>query len=219
VQIRGVIFDCDGLLLDTERVGLECWERAAGEFHHAFDDEIRRTLPGLADRLGLDLLKGRFGSSFDEAKFVARAYELFDMEIARGVSLKRGALDLIEYLERLHLPFALATSAHRGSTIRKLKGAGLLEKFRFMVNAEDVRNHKPAPDVFLASAIAMKVPIAQCVVLEDSLPGVVAAHAAGATPVMVPDLVAPTDEIRALAYAVVPSLIEARELIAKLCAV
>jgi HAD superfamily hydrolase (TIGR01509 family) len=216
VEILGVIFDCDGLLIDTERAGLQSWAQAASELGYPFDDEIRRSLPGLADRLSLDLLQRRFGGSFDEAKFVARAYQLFDLEISRGVKLKRGALELLDHLEQIPLPFALATSAHRASAIRKLTAAGLREKFARIVSAEDVKNHKPAPDVFIAAAAALKVPIENCLVLEDSLPGIVAAHAAGGIPIMVPDLLAPTGEIEALAYAVVPSLVEARDLIDKL---
>jgi HAD superfamily hydrolase (TIGR01509 family) len=123
---------------------------------------------------------------------------------------------LVDFLKEKSISFAVATSTARKLTIPKLQLTNLLSTFNIIIAGDEIENGKPAPDIFLAAARALNVAAEKCVVLEDSSYGIRAAHAAKMIPIMVPDLAQPTDEIRALTHAVVPSLHEAREVISQL---
>ncbi|RPJ42856.1 MAG: HAD family phosphatase, partial [Chloroflexi bacterium] len=111
-------------------------------------------------------------------------------------------------LEDNHIPKAVASSTPCWFALRKLTRAGIERRFLTTVCGDMVARGKPAPDLFLEAARRMDLLPGQCVVLEDSEAGIVAAHAAGMIPLMIPDLKQPTPEIRALAYRVLPSLYE-----------
>jgi beta-phosphoglucomutase-like phosphatase (HAD superfamily) len=108
----------------------------------------------------------------------------------------------------------VVTSTRRERALQKLGRCGLLSHFDTVVTGSDVTNPKPAPDIYLLAAERLCVSPARCVVLEDSVPGVRAALAAGMTPIQVPDLVVPDETARALGHRIVDSLLHARELIA-----
>jgi beta-phosphoglucomutase-like phosphatase (HAD superfamily) len=103
--------------------------------------------------------------------------------------------------------------------VRCLSGAGLVDRFDAIVTGDEVPNGKPAPDIFLLAAGRLGVEPAACLVLEDSHNGIRAAHAAGCIPVMVPDLLGPTEEIERLAYRVLPSLANVAELLGTLVSI
>jgi beta-phosphoglucomutase-like phosphatase (HAD superfamily) len=111
------------------------------------------------------------------------------------------------------LPRALATSTNRATAERHLRCAALLDRFDAIVTWEDVERGKPHPDLFLKAALEIGVAPRRCVVLEDSPLGIRGAHAAGAMPVMVPDLLAASEELRNMCVAVVKDLYEARALL------
>jgi HAD superfamily hydrolase (TIGR01509 family) len=206
--IEAVVFDMDGLILDTETIYREVMMEAAGAHGAELPDAVFLAMVGLpADSSRLVALD-HFGEDFPYEPWIGRVSELAHARLADGAPLKAGVVELLDRLDALGLPRAIATSSSRAGVERHLRPAGLLDRFHAVVAAGDYAKGKPHPDPFLAAATRLGVRPERCVALEDSHNGVRAAHAAGMMTVMVPDLLPATDEMRALAMMVLGSLHE-----------
>jgi HAD superfamily hydrolase (TIGR01509 family) len=215
--IRAVIFDMDGLMLDTQRMTTTAWKRAAKQLGFNLADELNLKLIGRTIRDSNAILTKELGSAFPMEDCRNLVIGIISEDISkRGILVKPGLRPLLDYLEKKSIPTAVATSTPRNLTIRNLQSANLINYFRAILTGDEVPNGKPSPDIFLAASELLNTPPARCVVLEDSFSGIRAAYSAKMIPIMVPDLLEPTDEIKALAYAVVPSLNEAKIEIEKL---
>jgi len=204
---NAVIFDMDGLLLDTEATSRWAWDQAMAEHGYRMTDEIYRQFIGLVMNDRGKILQQRFGAEFPCASVMSRRIELGDnREIEQGLVVKPGAIALVQALAEREIPLAVATGTFARRTNRRLQSIGLLGLFKVIVTGEQVASGKPAPDIFLEASRQLAVSAERCLVFEDSCAGVQAAHAAGMPVIMVPDMEAPTVEIEALAYRIVPSL-------------
>jgi len=202
-----VIFDMDGLMLDTERIARSAWLHAMAQHGYHMDETAYLQLLGRTLRDVECILGEHFGPQFPFQSVYAERQRYADEEMhTNGVPVKAGLRELIAGLEQRGIPFGIGSSTHRHYAIWKLTHAGLIGHFQVMVCGDEVANGKPAPDLFLEAARRLNMPPENCVVLEDSDAGVQAAHAAGMLPVMIPDLKQPEAAIAALAYRVVPSL-------------
>ncbi len=214
---EAVIFDMDGLMVDTERIAKIFWFRAFEEFGAAPTDEQYLSIIGRNSVDSTAVLQEALGPDFPVDKCRARMRELYYADIAEnGISVKAGLRELVDFLKAESIPYAVATSTDRDITMRKLEMTNLLSDFEMIVAGNEITNGKPDPEIFLKAAGLIDASPEKTVVLEDSFNGIRAAYSAGMIPIMVPDLAQPTDEIRALTHAVVPSLHEAQEVIGKL---
>ena len=135
----------------------------------------------------------------------------YDAIVAReGIVLKPGLIELMAWLEAENLCKAVATSTRRSRAESKLVHAGLFERFAALVGGDEIAHGKPAPDIFIEAATRLGIDAADCVVLEDSEPGVRGALAAGMTPIMVPDLHPPSAALSAMRPLVLPTLHDVR---------
>ena len=214
-SVAAVIFDMDGLMLDTERISLRVWREAACELGCPLDDELALAMVGRSTATNRLMLQAHFGErlSFDDLATLAEARYRQALD-AGGVPRKPGLIELLDVLTDRDVPRAVATSTARELARHKLEQAGVLAYFDVIVGGDDVLHGKPAPDIFLRAADRLGARPAECVVLEDSGPGIHAASAAGMVPILVPDDGRlPPLETRQLAAYVADSLRDAQRII------
>ena len=211
--VEAVIFDMDGLLLDTETVYRRAMIASASGLGYDFPEEFCHSMVGTAETEIHAILRQRFGTDFPIPRLFEDCEVQMGLLLEAGVPVKAGAAELISDLAARDLPMAVATSTFRRIAEHHLQRAGLLDHFAAVCTREDVTRGKPHPDLFLAAAEKLGVRAERCLVLEDSYPGVRAAHASGAMAIMVPDMLPATDELRALCVAVVRDLHEVRTML------
>ena len=209
-----IILDMDGLMLDTEPISLRIWKAAAVELGYVLTEDVCDAMIGRTAAANVTSLIEHFGADFPAAEIARSAGVRYRAHLeAHGVPRKAGLEELLSFLDRRGLARAVATSTDTALARRKLEQAGVLGYFEIVVGGDQVERGKPEPDIFLRAAACLGCDPADCVVLEDSGPGIHAAAAAGMRPILVPDGRAPSESARRTAYATVESLAAARELI------
>lgn len=213
-SVAGVVFDMDGLLIDTEAVwrDVQMAEAEAQGLHLPL--EVVLSLIGRPWQANRRTLQDHFGADFDVEAYVQATVRRHDAVCQGGAALKAGVVELLDTLDALGLPRAICTSSARRVVDHRLQPTGLLARFDAVVADEDCARHKPHPEPYLNAARALGLDPAHCLALEDSHSGVRSAHAAGMMTVMVPDLLPATPEIGALCVAVAATLHHVREALA-----
>lgn len=211
--VEALVFDMDGLLIDSEVMVRAAVMKAAATLGHDFTHDLYAQGMGRSDTDYNAIVRAHFGPDFPMERFLAEE----TVEIARafeaGVCLKAGVTELLDELDDLGLPCAVATSSPRASAERHLGEHGLLDRFQAIIAREDVTRHKPHPLPYIEAARRLDVAPHLCLALEDSYNGVRAAHGAGMMTVMIPDLLEATDEMRGLCVHVLESLHAVRDMV------
>lgn len=212
-DVEAVIFDMDGVLLDTESMCDKTWIDAAD----AFGLTAAQAMHALSQCRGrnvddtLQYLSSTFTSAFDARGFINRTTELFRMMEAKdGIPLMKGAHSALRYLKDSGYLLALASSTKGDTVRRQLKTARLLDFFKTITSGDTVVHSKPDGEIYTKAAASLALPPAKCAAIEDSPNGVRSAAAAGMKCIMIPDREIPTKEIRALTHKVLSSLEEIR---------
>jgi HAD superfamily hydrolase (TIGR01509 family) len=206
-----VIFDMDGLLFDTEALWQEALLSAAADVGCEIPGEIYAKPIGVRRSQCRALFMSHFGEDFLFDDFHANWTRHFWLAAENKLTLKPGVPELLETLDQFRLPRAIATSSSRTTVERHLTSYGLMDRFDRIICRGDYENGKPAPDPFLKAAERLGAEPRLCLALEDSYVGVRSASAAGMMTVMVPDLLEPIEEVRALCAIVARDLLEVRD--------
>ncbi len=214
VVIAAVIFDLDGLTVDSEPVYRRAWQRAAASLGLAFSDAIYEQAFVGRSNADCDREVAKLYPACDlSALRAARDHYWYDIMTAEGIQLRPGVLPLLAWLKTAQIPVAIATASCRAEAELSLKAAGVWQCFDRIFTADDVDQTKPASDVYLKAVASFQAQPADCIALEDSVNGATAALAAGLRTIVIPDLQQPTATIAARAYAVLPSLTAALSLL------
>lgn len=213
-DIELIIFDMDGLMFDTEKISYEAWERAASlyQFH-----------------ISRDLFEKTIGTNLTKTKelFVDFYGEKFPFELVRdervrisneivntnGVPIKKGLNELLQYLSKngFRMAVATSTSKKRASTLLKLAKVDCY--FDYILCGDEIKKSKPDPEIFLKVAERLNCTPEKCLVLEDSEMGILAASQAEMIPIMIPDIIDPSEEIESLVFRRMSSLFDVKQLI------
>jgi HAD superfamily hydrolase (TIGR01509 family) len=205
--IEAVIFDMDGLLVDTETLAMRALMSAAANMDLDLPEKLCHLMIGVPAEHSTHMLQNHFGYDFCVESFL----KIVDLHMTGAINagclrLKAGVLQLLACLEDWRMAKAVATSSSRNKAMRHLGATQISDRFDAIITRDDVERGKPHPDLFLRTADELGFPPGRCLVLEDSYNGVRAAHAAGATVVMVPDILPPTDEMRSKCVMIAASL-------------
>ena len=213
-ELRAVIFDMDGLLLDSERIALSTFVDACREFGFDPDVEVYYKCIGGNDVRTKRILTEGYGERFPFDDINKLWHATYEEEAAcRPFPLKQGALDLLRALEAKHVRKAVVTSTRRESASRKLLNAGLLSFFEFIVGGDEISKSKPDPEIYLTACRRLGEDPEDCLALEDSDNGVLSAFAAGLMVIQVPDLLQPSPQVKTLGHRTVTSLKDVEKLL------
>lgn len=207
--IRGILFDLDGLILDTEKLYSRFWMEACHFYGFPMTYEQSLGMRALNAQRGEALLKSYFGESVVYLQLRDKRIELMEAYVdACGVDLKPGVRELLDYLDANHIPAAIASSSPVPRIRKYLAFHGLDNRFAALCSGRDVPKGKPEPDIYLKAAEALGLPATSCLALEDAPAGIQSAYRAGCLTVMVPDQDQPSEETKAMLYAKADSLVD-----------
>ena len=206
-RFEAIVFDMDGLLLDSERIVLDAFLLVCEHFELGDRTELLKQCIGTNRDYTRARMTEAFGSGVDFNEFQIM-WTLKHEEIVGddAMPLMDGARELLDLIQQLDIPRAVATSTRSAQALDRLEKADLLHYFEFVVGGDQVTNSKPDPEIYLAATQKLGCNPTSCLAFEDSENGVRAALGAGLRVIQVPDLVAPSANVRALGHTILASL-------------
>ena len=206
-MVSGIIFDMDGVLVDSERQSNEGWLWAAEQLGVDMPMWLIDSFKGAPAELCCKFFDDYYKGAIDywEAKEL-RTQHVYKIRETEGIPVKKGVKDIFEYIRNNGLKCAVATSTRRESAEKTLHKIGVWDYLDAVVYGDEVEHGKPEPDIFLRAAKAIGISSSEAVVVEDSINGIKAGYAAGMRVVHIPDTIAIDDDIRKLTYMVCADL-------------
>lgn len=200
MQTLPIIFDMDGVIFDTEMIYLKVWSEVFEKYRYKMTKEIYASVLGTGRENVKKVFVNHFGSDLPIDDMYIEKDDNLAKEIEKGVPLKSGVYEILEYLKENDFKIALATSATSKRAFKQLKQANIENFFNAIVCRDEVRETKPNPDIFLKAADKLMVKPEQCIVIEDSSAGIEAAFNAGMIPIHVVDLKEADEKILSNSY-------------------
>lgn len=196
-MVKGVLFDMDGTMLDTEPISMACWRKSAAHFGITIDDELMNTFFG-KNLIGIEeILKEAFGIDEEAVKIVEGRQVYYRSHLEEyGAPIKPGLIELLDYLKEKKIQAVVCTSTDKVTGENLLKKVGVYDYFDDFVFGDMVTRTKPDPQGFLMAAEFIKKDPVECLVVEDSPNGVLAGKAAGGYVIYVPDKIELPDDVK-----------------------
>lgn len=213
---KAVVFDMDGVLFDTERLCMEGWKQIAKERGIEGMEEVGRDSIGRNQNDTRALVLARYGEDFDFEDFRSAVSTWCHAQVdAHGLPVKPGVRELLDFLREQGYHIGLASSSREASVRRNLRLGGIEDYFEAVISGDMVEHSKPEPDIFLLACERLQAEPATTYAIEDSPNGIRAAAAAGMLPIMVPDLIAPDEEMERLCLRIEKDLLQVKEFLAQ----
>lgn len=213
-NIRGVLFDMDGLVLDTEKLYTRFWMEAARDLGYPMTLEQALGMRSINRTAGQNRITEYFGAGVSYMEIRQRRIELMDAHIAQyGIDAKPGIYELLDYLQANGIATAITSSSPMVNIQRHLSAHNLLNRFDRICSGYDVPKGKPEPDIYLYGAASLRLKPRECLALEDSPTGILSAFRAECLPVMIPDQDQPDAQTIGRLYAQADSLADVIELL------
>lgn len=207
-----VVFDMDGVIFDSERLVLECWEKVARKHHLDGITEAMTACIGTNEVKTKEILFDYYGKDFPYNELRKEASVLFhETADADGLPVKRGLRELLNYLRQCNVPMAVASSTRLETVSLELQQAALYEYFQVVMGGDQLKRSKPEPDIYLMTCDKLGVLPEHTYAIEDSYNGIRSAYSAGMSPIMVPDILPATEEMRKKSVVVLEDLLQVRE--------
>jgi len=208
-DFQAVIFDMDGLLLDSERIARDTFVSACKTYDFDPDLNIYYECIGTTGAGTENVLMNGYGKDFPYDLIKSVWSELYNKEtLTKPVPVKEGVVQLLELLKTLKFPLSVATSSRSTSAVKKLTNAGLISYFSSILGGDQVSAGKPSPEIYIKTSERIGIPPSSCLVIEDSDNGVRAAHAAGMQVIQIPDLKRPSAEVENFGHLILNSLLD-----------
>ncbi len=188
-----VIFDMDGLLIDTEAIFKKAWISVGNKYDYKYGEELFLKVVGLTGNDVEEIVKKTFNDVEFSKNYINEASQLANnIMLEEGIKLKEGALELLNYLEEKQILLAIATTTKKQKALKNLEEVNIINKFQYILCGDQVKKRKPDPEIYLTVINKFNVSSENAIVLEDSKYGVQSAYSAGIKCIMVPDLIVPT---------------------------
>ncbi len=210
-NIKAVIFDMDGVLIDTERISFNAFKEVLKEYNYEMTEKFYLTMIGRNVKSIKELMMKEYGNDFPFEEVYEKKVKIAVSTIDRdGVIVKPGVHELVDYLKENNYKIAVATSTRKERAHYLLEQVGIKNKVDYIICGDQVENSKPDPEIFLKAAKGLDVKPEYCMVIEDSDAGILAAHRAGMTGINVPDMKEPDENMKKLANHICSSLLEVK---------
>lgn len=201
-MLKGIIFDMDGLMIDTESLLQTFWCKAANQLGYPMTQEHVLGIRSLSSKYAIPYLKNIFGSDFDYHSVRALRIKMMNNYISENGLVKKDGLDeLLYFLKNANLKIAVATATDHKRTELYLKIINVFDCFDKIICGDMIRNGKPEPDIYLEASKQLSLKPDECIALEDSPNGILSAYRAGCMPIMIPDLTEPDTDTSNLLFA------------------
>lgn len=212
--VRGVLFDMDGVILDTEKLYARFWREACVALGYPMTHEQALGMRSLNRQAGQAKLTEYFGPGISHPEVRQKRIELMDAYVAEhGVDPLPGVVEILTYLKEQGIPCAITTSSPLERVERYLGRLGYLHLFDKICTGYEVRRGKPEPDIYIYGATSLGLKPEHCLAVEDSPAGITSAYRAGCAVVMIPDQDPPTEQIRPQLFAKADSLTDLIDLL------
>ena len=200
--VRGVLFDVDGVILDTECLYSRFWMEACHYYGFPMTKAQSLQMRSLNKTAGQEKLRALFGPAADYTTIRQKRIELMDTFVEKeGVAAKPGIYTLLDALDARGIPCAITSSSPQQRLESYLTPLNLYHRFKKVISGYDVPRGKPEPDIYLRGAAELGLPPETCLALEDSPAGILSAYRAGCLPVLIPDQDTPGQDTLSLLYA------------------
>lgn len=213
-MVKAVIFDMDGLMIDSERVTFECYKEVLKEMNLTMDEEFYKTLLGKPVKGIQQRFYDVYGNDFPIEDVMKKVHALIAEKFeTEGVPVKKGLVSLLQYLKENSYKTIVATSSNRNRVDTILKQAGITDYFDDSICGDEVTKGKPDPEIFLKACQKLNVAVDEAVVLEDSEAGIQASYDAHIKVICIPDMKYPEKQYEEKAASVLKDLGEVKTLL------
>ena len=210
--MKAVVFDMDGVLFDTEKLAVKCWDDIGEEIGLGKVGYMVMKTLGRTREESVKIFQKEFGSRFNNDIFQAHYKAYLDKYYeSNPVPVKEGVNEILSFLKKHNIKTAVASSSSESSVIHHLKSAGIKEYFNEIICGDMIEKSKPEPDIYLSAANALEVPGEDCYAVEDSESGLISAYRANMKVIYVPDLYIADSKIRKIIYREFGNLNEFRD--------